>query len=93
MPEQSFALAELLSAMNNKVIVSVYYCPEDCDTCATGYVLDVTKEGLTLEHFTKNGAPDGKVVVRMDRVFMVDVNGEYEKKIAFLAKHYDQVFV
>ena len=83
---------ELLDAKKKKLIVSVYYSDEDSDACATGRVLSASGDGITLEHFSKFGASDGRVLIRMDRISMVDVNGQYEKMIAFLAKHYDQVF-
>ena len=92
MVERPYFLKELLRAKKEKVMVSVYFSDEDSDACATGYVSDATNDGITLEHFTPYGAPDGKVLIRMNHLFMVDVDGRYERKIAFLADHYDKVF-
>ncbi len=92
MANRPYFLKELVAAKRQKVMVSVYFSEENPDECATGYVLDATSDGTTLQHFTPDGAPDGRVLIRMDQVFMVDVDGRYERKIAFVAEHYDQVF-
>ena len=88
----SYFVSELNAAKKNRKMVAVYFSGEEPDSCATGYVLDVTEEGVTLEHFTKDGAPDGKTLIRMDHVFMVDVDGRYERMVAFLAENYDQIY-
>ena len=91
MQQHTYFVGELLRAKKDKVVVSVYFSEEDNEACATGHVLDASEDGVTLEHFTADGGPDGKVLVRMDNVFMVDVDGRYERKIAFLAKHYGEL--
>ena len=92
MNSKPYLLNALLHAKKDKNMVSVYFAEDDTEACATGYVLDATHDGLTLKHFTQDGAPDGEVLIRMDHIFMVDVAGRYEKKIAFLANNYEQVF-
>ncbi len=92
MSDESYCLSELHGAKKNSLVVSVYCCEDDSDAHLTGYVLDATDKGITLQHLTPDGEPDGKVLIPMSCVFRVDVDGRYERKIAFLAKHYDQVF-
>ena len=92
MSKRPYFVQELLRAKKNDVPVSVYFSPEDREACATGYVLEANDDGVTLRHFTTDGAPDGKVLIRMDAVFMVDVGGRYQTKVAFLAQHYQELF-
>lgn len=81
-------IGDLREAQNKNVMVSAFFSEEDAEACATGYVHDVTSESVKLAHYTADGAPDGTTIIRLDRVFMVDIDGRYERKIAFLAEHY-----
>ena len=92
MVEGPYFLGELLRAKQQRVVVSVYAHADDPDVHCTGYVLDATNEGVTLEHLTPDGAPDGRALLQMDEIFHVDVDGRYERKIGFLASHYDELF-
>jgi len=85
-----YFLPALLAAKQARVMVSVYFT-DDPDSHMCGYVLDATSDGITLEHYTPDACPDGQVLVRTDRVFHVDIDGRYERRIALLAKHYSEL--
>lgn len=92
MTKSSCFLSSLLDAKKRNVIVSVYASPDDGEVHSTGFVLDATCDELSIKHLTSDGAPDGIVLLRMDSVYQIDINGRYEKRVAFLAKHYTEVF-
>jgi hypothetical protein len=74
-------------AKRKREIVSVHNDPQDYDDVYCGLV-DCVRDGeLRLETYRRHGRPDGWCAMRLEDIFLVDVGGGFELRLAFLMAH------
>ncbi|MFU0789869.1 MAG: EAL domain-containing protein [Virgibacillus proomii] len=66
------------------LVVSIYSNQYEPEKCSVGYVDTLSTEQFIMKHITPEGLSDGYIVRRLDDIFRVDFNGEYEKRIDLL---------
>lgn len=71
----------LKRSMNENIMVAVYSNKNRPDTCSVGYVDSITKDMVLIKHVTPHGLTDGFVIRRLEDVFRIDINGQYENKL------------
>lgn len=74
----------LLRAKKEGLIVSIYSNWNEPEKCAVGFVEDISDEQISLKHITPHGLNDGYVIRKLDDIFRVDLNGQYEKRLLIL---------
>lgn len=67
--------------LGNLTIASFYFNKEDASSHLTGFVHHYNENELLIAHITSRGEYDGFVLKRMEDLFRIEYNGEYEKKI------------
>ena len=84
-------LTILKEARESNQIVSIHSNPANQAVCTTGVVDYITDSMVRLKLISPGGEPDGYKVRLLKNVFRIDVYSEYEKKIAFLNKNYNEI--
>jgi hypothetical protein len=70
----------LSNAMSNMEIVSVY-TDYNTDSFSAGYILGVYDDFVLLNSITPNGLNDGLYILKLENIFQVNFNGDYELKL------------
>ena len=65
----------------NKKVSSFYYDVNQPLVHLTGYISAFNDVELLIEHISIHGNYDGFILKRIEDIFRIDYNGEYEKKI------------
>jgi hypothetical protein len=65
-------------------IISVYTNRYQPEKCSVGFIDSLTSEHFIMKHVTPEGISDGFIVRRIEDIFRVDVDGEYEQRINLL---------
>lgn len=71
-------------SMESREIISVFTDREQPEKCSVGIVAAVSQEQVLINHITPLGRYDGYVVRRIDNIFGVDIDGQYEQKLEIL---------
>lgn len=79
--ENSNIIIFLKRSMSQNVIVSVFSDREQPDKCSVGYIDTIAEEQVLIKHVTPTGMVDGFMIRRLEDVFRVDIDGQYEQKI------------
>lgn len=82
--EENVIIAALKRSLNEGVMVSVYSSHIEPDKCSIGYIDLISSEHFIMKHVTPDGKSDGYIVRKIEDVFRVDFNGEYEKNLELL---------
>lgn len=94
--EENVIISALKRSLNEGVMVSVYSSYIEPEKCSVGYIDFITSEHFIMKHVAPDGNYDGYIVRRIEDVFRVDINGEYEKNLELLynlQKQQHQAFV
>ncbi len=77
-------LSILREAYKRNDMVAVYTDPSHPECAIVGYIDSLSAKQIAMKHVTPEGISDGYVIRRIEDVFRVDVNGEYERRLAQL---------
>lgn len=80
----------LSEAYKQNDMVAVYSDPSHPECAAVGYIDSLSAKQLALKHVTPEGISDGYVIRRIEDVFRIDVNGEYERRLTQLYQLHNQ---
>lgn len=83
-------IAHLRRSMHETAMISVYSNINEPDKCSVGIVEAVADEHFIMKHVTPNGLYDGYVIRRLDQIFRLDFNGQYEQRLELLYKLQNQ---
>ncbi|MBS7530232.1 hypothetical protein IC619_006965 [Hazenella sp. IB182353] len=65
-------------------VVSIYANPEQPDASIVGYIHRASYDDVLIRHLTPEGKQDGYVLQRISDIFQLDVDGDYEQRLALL---------
>lgn len=67
-----------------KLVGSFYWNDADPEQHLTGYVSALNEEEIVIAHISPNGFYDGFILLHLEDLFRVDIQGQYENRIARL---------
>ncbi|MGC4379156.1 hypothetical protein WD019_19885 [Fictibacillus sp. Mic-4] len=71
-------------SIKKKEVLSTYLNQFDPEKCSVGFIESISSEQFIMKHVTPEGMSDGYIVRKLEDVFRIDSNGEYEKRIKLL---------
>ena len=74
----------LLQAKEDRALVSVYSDGDNLGSCTVGRVLGVSEEDVLLAVISPAGRYDGYELIKIDKIFRVNLDGLYESMIGEL---------
>jgi hypothetical protein len=74
----------LNEAHSKKEVISIFTDKDQTDKCSTGYILAISKEQIILNHLSSRGCYDGYVLRNTDYIYRVDIDTDYESRLATL---------
>lgn len=75
----------LKKAQSDQSVVSVYSDPSDWDSFSVGRIVTVSDEVVVIAALSKLGQQAGFELRQMSEIYRLEVDGQYERKIAALA--------
>lgn len=79
-------IKNLINCYKGKKTTSVYCDSSDRQKHYTGYIAEMNDREILIAHISNNGHYDGYVVRRVEDIYRIDYDGEYEKRIELLYK-------
>lgn len=86
----------LKRSLINKTFASVFTNSEQPDKCSVGFVGALTEGHVLINHVTYTGLSDGFAIRRVEDIFRIDFDGQYEQKLEklyFLQKQFHQELI
>lgn len=83
-------LKSLNYCYKNKKAVSLFCNRNDTEQHLTGFIGKVNDSEVLIYHITNCGYYDGYILKRIDDIFRIDYEGEYEKRIQMLYEYRNQ---
>lgn len=71
----------LKKSLDENLVVSVFSDREQPEKCAVGYVASISDDQVLINHITPTGLYDGYVIRKLEDIFRIDTDGQYEKKM------------
>lgn len=78
---ESIILSTLNDSLKERIIVSVFSNRNNPESCAVGFIEKISDEQVVIKHVTSTGLYDGYAIRRLNDIFRVDINGQYEKRL------------
>lgn len=82
--KETIILTTLKKSIKEKTIISVYSDINNSDNFSCGFVEAISDEHILIQSVNKYGLYGGYVIRRVDGIFRIDDNGDYEKKLCAL---------
>ncbi len=82
--EKNNILSVLNRSHKDGLMVSVYSNRYQPEMCSVGFIDSLSAGQFIMKHVTPEGIYDGYIIRRIEDVFRVDVNGEYERRLELL---------
>lgn len=82
--EKNQILSVLKRSFEKGIIVSVYSNRYEPGASSAGFIDAISEEQFVMKHVTPEGISDGYIIRRMEDVFRIDIEGEYEQRLQLL---------
>jgi hypothetical protein len=81
---ENIFLSHLNRSIKENVMISVFSNENEPDKCSTGFIETISDEQFVMKHVTPNGKYDGYAIRKLDDIFRIDFNGDYERRLSLL---------
>ena len=88
--ENNFILKTIEKSLNENLIVSIFSNRNAPEKCICGFIDAISDEQFILKHITVDGFYDGYHIRKIDDIFRVDINGNYEDRLKYLYEYRKQ---
>ena len=78
---QKFILNKLTQLQKNNIVVSVYTNEYNTNKFSTGFIYGLSTEYVILAHIESGGMYDGYSAFKLDEIYSLEYDGDYERKI------------
>lgn len=82
----------LRHALQNQTVVTIHYDKSDYSAVFCGYIDSLSRDECRLRMHRKYGMADGWRVFRLEDVLFLEINGQYEHRLAYFASLGDHQF-
>ncbi|SHF13925.1 hypothetical protein SAMN05444392_10882 [Seinonella peptonophila] len=77
-------LSRLEQSIKDTEVVNVFSNQYEPNAASVGFIDQLSENQFLMKHITPEGLSDGYMIRRIDDIFRVDLNGEYEQRLRLL---------
>lgn len=82
--EDMRVLLALKRSIKESLMISIFSNGYQPEKCSVGFVEKLSNEQVLVKHVTQEGLYDGFIIRKLKDIFRIDIDGQYERRLALL---------